>query len=49
MDLELNLVNDEGLKFLIEENSAKIRRLKEQNERLRQELLDRFNKEKGNN
>lgn len=40
-DVELRMVNDEGLKFLIDENSAKIKVLTEQNERLRGELFRR--------
>lgn len=43
--VELRMVNDEGIKFLIEENSAKIKVLTEQNERLREELFRRNNGE----
>lgn len=43
--VELRMVNDEGIKFLIEENSAKIKVLTEQNERLREELFRRANGE----
>lgn len=43
--VELRMVNDEGIKFLIEENSAKIKVLTEQNERLREELFRRANDE----
>ena len=42
-NVELRMVNDEGIKFLIEENSAKIKVLTEQNERLRAELFRRAN------
>lgn len=40
-NVELRMVNDDGLRFLIEENSAKIKVLTEQNERLREELFRR--------
>lgn len=46
--VELRMVNDDGIKFLIEENSAKIKVLTEQNERLREELFRRANDEKDN-
>lgn len=42
-NVELRMVSDEGIKFLIEENSAKIKVLTEQNERLRDELSRRAN------
>lgn len=42
-NIELRMVNAEGLRFLIDENSAKIKMLKEQNERLREELFRRAN------
>lgn len=42
-NVELRMVNDDGIKFLIEENSAKIKVLTEQNERLREELFKRVN------
>ena len=45
---EVSFINDDGLRFLIEENSAKIRVLKEQNERLREELFRRVNGEEEN-
>lgn len=41
--VEFRMVSDEGIKFLIEENSAKIKVLTEQNERLREELFRRAN------
>lgn len=44
-NVELRMVNDDGLRFLIEENSAKIKVLTEQNERLREELFRRANGE----
>lgn len=39
--VELRMVNDDGIKFLIEENSAKIKVLTTQNKRLREELFRR--------
>ena len=39
--VELRMVNDDGIKFIIEENSAKIKVLEEQNKRLRKELFRR--------
>lgn len=39
--VELRMVNDDGIKFIIEENSAKIKVLEEQNRRLREELFRR--------
>lgn len=41
MQIELEHINDDGLRFLIDENSAKIKVLTEQNERLREELIRR--------
>ena len=38
---EVSFINDDGLRYLIEENSAKIKKLTEQNERLREELFRR--------
>lgn len=46
MQFELEHINDDGLRFLIEENSAKIKVLTEQNERLREELFRRANGKK---
>lgn len=43
--VELRMVSDDGIKFLIDENSAKIKVLTEQNERLREELSRRANGE----
>ena len=40
-NVELRMVSDDGIKFLIDENSAKIKVLTEQNERLREELIRR--------
>lgn len=42
-NVELRMVSDEGLEFLIAENSAKIKVLTEQNERLKEELFWRKN------
>lgn len=44
-NVELRMVNDDGLRFLIEENSAKIKVLEEQNKRLREDLFMRANGE----
>lgn len=44
-NVELRMVSDDGLSFLIDENSAKIKVLTEQNERLREELFRRANGE----
>ena len=38
---EVSFIHDDGLRYLIEENSAKIKKLTEQNERLREELFRR--------
>lgn len=42
-NVELRMVSNEGLEFLIAENSAKIKVLTEQNERLKEELFWRKN------
>lgn len=42
-NVELHMVSDDGIKFLIDENSAKIKVLEEQNKRLRDELSRRAN------
>lgn len=39
--VELRMVSDDGIKFLIDENSAKIKVLEEQNKRLKEELFRR--------
>ena len=44
-NVELRMVSDDGLSFLIDENSAKIKVLEEQNKRLREELFRRSNGE----
>lgn len=44
-NVELRMVSDDGIKFLIDENSAKIKVLEEQNKRLREELSRRANDE----
>lgn len=41
--VELRMVSDDGLRFLIDENSAKINVLTEQNKRLKEELFRRTN------
>lgn len=45
-NVELRMVSDDGLSFLIDENSAKIKVLEEQNKRLREELFRRANGKK---
>lgn len=45
-NVELRMVSDDGLSFLIDENSAKIKVLEEQNKRLREELFRRSNGKK---
>lgn len=46
MYVDFNMLSDEGIMYLIEENSAKTQRLREENRILREELVRRANGKK---